>query len=168
MLAKNIEEPLYKHLAEVYAKTEKKVKKRIFFAINSIDKLPPIEAFDKKENNLLIVDDMICESEKELKKIEEFWIRGRKDSITMCFLSQNYVSTPKIIRRNSNYTIIKRLGAVRDLKLVLSDYKFGQTSDELFAMYERAVDGPFTNFFLIDLDTTDPALRFRRNFDPLQ
>jgi hypothetical protein len=42
-----------------------------------IDLIPEMETFDKGYNHLLIFDDIICESHKNQKLIEENFIRGR-------------------------------------------------------------------------------------------
>ena len=164
LLAKNLDEPLYKYLIDAYRALEKKEKVRILLAISDLKDMPCLSDFDPKENNLLIVDDFVCDSPKELKKLDEYWIRGRKNSITMMFLSQSYFDTPKIIRKNSNYIIIKKIGNPKDLKRILSEYKLGINDQTLETMYHQAVSGDFTNFFMIDLATTEDRLKFRTNF----
>lgn len=168
LLAKNLEEPLYKHLIDVYRKLEKKYKTKILLAITDINDLPPINQFDPKQNSLLIVDDMICENPKLLAKVEEFWIRGRKAGITMIFLSQSYFQTPKNIRKNSNYVIIKKIGNPKDIGRILSEYSLGVDKKQLEGAYHAAIDGDFTSFFLIDLVTNKDELKFRKNFGPVQ
>lgn len=166
LCAKDLEEKLYVHLSETFQLIEKKLKKRMFLAIDNIQDLPDIDEFDPKMNHLLIIDDMICENKKLLAKVEEFWIRGRKKGITMMFLSQDYVSTPKLIRRNSNYIIIKKLNTLRDLKLILSDFQLGVSREQLLQLYNKAVSGDFTNFFMIDVNANEVKWRFRKNFAP--
>lgn len=167
LLAKNLDEPLYKHLIETYRKLEKRHKTSIILAINDLKDLPGVDDCNPKENTLFICDDFICEAPKLLKKVEEFWVRGRKNGVTMAFLSQSYFDTPKMIRKNSNYIIIKRIGNPKDLKRILSEYKLGIDDDQLEQLYTNAMNrGELTDFFMIDLETTDPQLRFRSNFSP--
>jgi hypothetical protein len=45
--------------------------------LEGIDSIPEMEMFDKRDNHLLIFDDMICESHKAQKPIQEYFIRGR-------------------------------------------------------------------------------------------
>jgi hypothetical protein len=168
LLAKDTEEPLYKLLREKYAKVEKKTKEKMFFSIEDIKKLPPVESWEKCRNNLLIIDDQICESPKDLVRCEEYFVWGRKRGLTMIFLTQDYFATPKRVRRNSNVIIMKKLNTVRDMTLILKEFELGITKDQLKANYERACGhGTVTDFFLIDKDTTDPRLKFRKGFDPL-
>lgn len=165
LLAKDLEEPLYKHLIETYREAEKKLKRRIMLAITKISELPSIDDFNPDEDNLLICDDLICEAKTDLAKVEEFWIRGRKKSITMMFLSQGYYHVPKKIRQNSQYIIIKKIDTPKDLKALLREYALGGVEpQQLLQMYHQATDGDFTNFFMIDTLTSEPALRFRKNY----
>ena len=165
LLSKNLDEPLYKLLANAYHKIERKHKVKIFLAIDNIKDLPAIEDFNPNENSLLIVDDFICEKPILLKKVEEFWIRGRKHGITMAFLSQGYFDTPKMIRKNSNYIMIKKIGNPKDLKRILSEYQLDVTAPQIESMYKQALSrGKLTDFFMIDLATHDHSLKFRSGF----
>ena len=71
----------------------------------NLEKLPPINDLNTCKQTLIIFDDMVT----DLKKgpiISEYFIRGRKKSASILFLSQSYYNTPKIIRQNINYCII--------------------------------------------------------------
>jgi energy-coupling factor transporter ATP-binding protein EcfA2 len=167
LLAKDLEEPLYKHLIEAYRKVEKKNKCQILLAITDLKDLPSIDDFDPKENSFFVCDDFICDSAKDLAKVEEFYIRGRKKGISMAFLTQSYFDTPKKIRKNTNYIIVKKVGGAKDMKRILAEYKLNIGAPELERRYHHAVDGDMTNFFMIDNATTDERLRFRKNFAPM-
>jgi DNA replication protein DnaC len=165
LIAKNLEEPLYAHLIETYRRIERETKSRILLASTDLKDLPPLDELDVKENSLLIVDDFICEDPKDLRVVEEYWIRGRKQGLSMMFLSQSYFDTPKKIRRNSNYVIIKKLYNTPDLKRILKEYSIGLSVAQLEHLYDNAVAGSFTNFFMLDMNTNDPSLKYRRNFE---
>jgi hypothetical protein len=168
LLAKQLDQPLYKHLIEVYRKLEKKHKIQMLLAIDKIEDLPALTDFNPKENSFLIVDDFICESPKVLKQIEEYWVRGRHQGISMAFLTQSYFDTPKNIRKNSNYVMIKKVGNPKDLGRILREFTLGVTEPELKSLYMRALsDGKQTSFFMIDVDNFDPHMRFRANFAPM-
>jgi hypothetical protein len=51
--------------------------------------------------------------------MSEYYIRGRKKSCSIMFLSQSYHGTPKIIRQNINYLVILKLGGTRDINSIL-------------------------------------------------
>ena len=182
LLAKDLDEPLYKHVIDTYRALEKKHGVKILLAINSFDDLPDIDKDfppDPTENTLAIFDDLICESEKDLAKLKPWFTRGRKKEVTMCFLSQGFFDIPKLIRKNCNYVMLKQMDNEQDLKRIIREYAMGCTPKELTAMYQHALTGPYMDdslsdqevqhraFFMIDRSTTDPKLKYRANFDPI-
>ena len=167
LLAKHLDEPLYKHVIETYAKIEKKLKIKIILAITTAKDMPQVEDCNEKENTLLIVDDMICEDKKELAIIGKFWTQARKKGVSMAFLTQAYYAVPKIIRQNTQYILMKRIDTPRDLKAMLSECSLGVEMKELVNMYNYAMRGDsHTSFFMIDCQAPK-ELRFRANFDPI-
>lgn len=168
LLAKDLTEPLYKHLIETIGKVEKKYRIQMILAIDSIKDLPSPDDCDPKENTLMICDDLICEGKKDLDKVGAFWIRARKKGVSMVFLSQSYYSIPKLIRQNSSYVVIKRIETPKDLKAMLKEYSLGVDIEMLTKMYNHAMEGDsHTRFFMIDTTTDSKALRFRANFAPI-
>jgi hypothetical protein len=168
LLAKDLEEALYQHLIDTCRKVEKKHKIQMLLAISNIKDLPELADFNPKENTLLICDDFICDKAKDLAKLEEIFIRGRKRGVSPVFLSQSYFATPMMIRKNVTYIFIKQLAGMKDLKRILAEYQgVGVTAEQLLRMYEHAVQGDFRNFFLIEPDSKDKRYMFRKNFDPI-
>lgn len=169
LLAKDLEEPLYKHVINTYEKMEKKFKVKILLAISTVKDLPSVDDFNPTENSLLICDDLICEGKQDLAKVAAFWIRGRKKGISSVFLSQSYFCVPKLIRQNSGYVLIKKIDTPRDLSMLMKEYSLGVDAKQMNAMYQHALStgDPHTSFFMIDTVTSKKSLRFRANFEPL-
>jgi hypothetical protein len=168
ILAKNLEEKLYRKAIEYIQKIEKAQKRRILLAIDNIGDLPPLSAFKKEENTLLIVDDFVADNPKSLIPLNEIWLRGRKNSISPVFISQSYFDTPKIIRKNSDYVFIKELGNPMDLARIAKEYALGVTPKEIAAKYQRTLTGKVTDFFLIDRFNQNPSLKYRFGFQPME
>jgi hypothetical protein len=152
VITRDKSEPLYEYLED---KTKKQVK--IF---EGIDNIPPLSSFNKDDQHLVIFDDLVLD--KNQTKISEFYIRGRKKGISMCYLSQSFYKIPKVIRTNCNYFVILKLSGKRDLNLILSEFELGVTKDDLIRMYEYATKDKF-NMLLIDVEAPK-EFRFRRNF----
>ena len=169
LLAKHLDESLYKHLIETYRKIEKKMKVDMMLAIDDIRDMPTVSDCNEKENSLLIVDDMICENKKDLAKIESFWIAGRKKGVSMVFITQGYFHIPKKIRQNSQYVLIKKIDTPRDLKAILAECSLGIEPKELMKLYEHALaqGDPHTAFFMIDCETNKKSLKFRSQCNPI-
>jgi hypothetical protein len=79
-------------------------------------------------------------------------------------MAQNYTQIPKTVVRNINYFILFKLNDNFSIDNIIRNHNIGNVPKESFKnMYIRATSEP-RNFFLIDLKTTDPKLRYRHNF----
>jgi energy-coupling factor transporter ATP-binding protein EcfA2 len=156
IVCKNKEEPLYKFLAS-------KIKPEQFQIFEGIDEIPDLDSyFDKQLQNLVIFDDLVLEKDQSM--IEQYFIRGRKigKGISLCYLTQSYFATPKVIRLNCNYIFIKKLSSTRDLSMILNDFSLGIERDLLMKIYKFCT-AEKNDFLLCDLDAPMES-RFRRNF----
>jgi len=152
IITKNKQEPLYEWLED---KTKKTVK-----ILEGIENIPNLDKFNKEDQHIVIFDDLVLE--KDQKKMNEFYIRGRKKGISVCYLSQSFFKIPKVIRTNCNYFVILKLSGKRDLNLILSEFELGVSKDELIDMYEYATKDKF-NVLLIDVEAPKEK-KFRKNF----
>jgi energy-coupling factor transporter ATP-binding protein EcfA2 len=129
--------------------------------------LDDLRNFDDKNyygQTLLVVDDMCLEKNQEC--ISELYIRGRKicGGVSLLYLSQSYFKIPKTIRLQSDYIFILKVGAVRDLKMILSEYSLQATKQQLTNMYNYCCNSSqFGEFFLTDLKNTQDKT-YRKNF----
>lgn len=151
------EEPLYKALKESLPEVE---------IYTKIEDLPPLTDFDAtdKHEKLIVFDDFINLPKKDMKKINEYLTAGRKYHFTCFLMAQNYKEVPKTIIRNVNYFILFKLNDNVTIDSIIRNHNVGLIPKDRFkAMYVRATNEP-RNFFMIDLKTTEPRLRYRNNF----
>lgn len=166
LCVKDDQEPLYKWLTDKIRDVERKTGANILSVITDITKIPYVADLNREVNNLFIFDDLISEKDKLLKKVEEYYIRGRKMNASCMFLSQSYYSIPRVIRKNCYYIILKHIAQATDLKRILADYSQLDISfEKLNELYHDAIDGNQFSFFMIDLVTKDDNLKFRINYD---
>jgi ABC-type dipeptide/oligopeptide/nickel transport system ATPase component len=154
----NADEPLYKFLST-------KLKPEHLNIVEGYENIPRLEDLDKEIQHLVIFDDLVLE--KNQSAIEQYFIRGRKiaKGVSCIYLTQSYYGTPKVIRLQANYILMKKLSSTRDLVMVMKDCSLGLEKDELLQMYKFCtVD--HHSFLMIDMQT-DPENRFRRNFNEL-
>jgi len=147
------DEPLYQYLAD---KTKNAIK-----IYEDLNELKNINTYDKSENHLIVFDDLILT--KDQSKISEFFLRGRKHGVSLIYLSQSYYQIPKMIRLNSNYLVILKLGQKRNLNMIMSELSLGVTKDQLIKIYSFATKEKF-NVLMVDLDEPDVNKKFRKNF----
>ena len=153
IITKNKEEPLYDYL-------ESKVDTGLTIT-EGINSAPDLDEFDKKEQTLIVMDDLVLE--KNQKQLEQYFIRARKLNCSLVYLSQSYFSVPKMIRMNLNYLIIKRLNTLQDLFRMLREYSLGVSKEVLVDLYQHSIQDNKQDFLLVDLDS-EPKDRFRFNF----
>jgi len=153
IITKNKDESLYNYL-------ESKVDTGLSIT-EGIDSAPNLDEFDKKEQSLIVMDDLVLE--KNQKQLEQYFIRARKLNCSLVYLSQSYFGVPKMIRMNLNYLIIKRLNTLQDLFRMLREYSLGVSKDTLVDLYQHSIQDNKQDFLLVDLDS-EPKDRFRFNF----
>jgi DNA helicase HerA-like ATPase len=153
IITKHADEPLYNYL---------KLKSPQIAIKEGLASTPDINKFDKDLNHLIVYDDLVLS--KDLSIVENIYIRGRKCGVSCIFISQSYHGIPTIIRKNSNYMIILRLGSgKRELNMVLSEFGMGMTKEQLLAMYEDATSLKFVPL-IIHMDQPDRDLKFFKSF----
>jgi len=139
----------------------------LFIATNNIDDLPEIDKFDKNLNNLIIIDDFVGDSTKNLKKISNYFIRSRTFNTSIVFITQSYFEVPKIIRINTDYIVFKRTNDIDDLRMIIRKYFKGE-DDKIVNLYEKVMKLPGNeNFILFDLKSPEPSKRIRINWGKL-
>ena len=155
LCVKNSNEPLYNYL-----KTKIDSDRLHIYENGQVPSLSDYKTFNGQI--LMVFDDLVNEK-KAQEPITEWFIRGRKlaGGVSMCYLSQSYFKTPKTIRVNCNYIILKKLSSTRDLNMILGDYNLGIDRSVLLELYKYAIQNNGSLF--IDIDA-QPEDRFRRNF----
>jgi DNA polymerase III delta prime subunit len=153
---KNSDEPLYNYLKELIPSDQLTI-------LEGIENIPELDSFNKNENNLIVFDDLILD---DLKKIGSYFIRARKLNVSCIFISQTYYSNNKdfkIIRRNINYLIIKKVSSLKELNLIMREYSINISKEKFYKLYNE-ITKIFVNFLMIDCDANDD-FKFRLNFD---
>jgi hypothetical protein len=164
LIAKQLDQPLYKFLIEKLELAGSKLKQKVLIASEDIKDLPNPDDLNPNIQNLIIIDDMILE--KNLKPVEELYVRSRNKNCSVMFLSQSFHAIPKIIRLQSGYVMLRNIESKKDFKMMASNYELNRTSEELYKMYQKATSEPF-RFFTVDLVTTNPSLKFRAGYAPI-
>jgi len=129
IFCRNLDQPLYNYFIDKLKEVSSSAgvnEEDLFLASNTIDDLPEIDTFDKSVNNLVIIDDFVGDSTKNLKKIANFFIRSRTFNTSVVFITQSYFEVPKMIRINTDYILFKRTNDLNDLKLIIMKYFKGE------------------------------------------
>ena len=133
---------------------------------SDIVEFPDLKTFeeDKDHKKLIIFDDFINISSKEMTKIKEYFVAGRKFGFTCFAMAQNYKEVPKTIVRNINYFIIFKLNDNISINNIIRNHNIdGIDKDAFKDMYLSATEKPL-NFFMLDLKNPNKQYRYRQNF----
>ena len=152
---KSKDEPLYNYLGD-------KLKDNGIDIVEGLENLPDVDTFDKTVQSLVVLDDLVLE--KNQKQIEEFYIRARKKGCSLLYISQSYFLTPKTIRNNLTHIFIKQVSSLKNLTRIMSEYALGIDKKVFKDMYNLCTHNK-SDFLLVDLEASDPKMRFRKNLD---
>tara|TARA_R110000868_G_scaffold31179_2_gene114379 strand:+ start:1088 stop:1789 length:702 start_codon:yes stop_codon:yes gene_type:complete len=149
-------EPLYEFL-------EEKLKDKGLKITEGIENLPDLDKFDKEEQTLIILDDLVNEPARQQRPIADYFIRARKKNASLIYISQSFYAVPKIIRDNITYLIIKQVSSMKNLTMIARECSLGIDKKQLTEIYKDATKNK-QDFLMIDLEG-EPEERFRKNFD---
>jgi ABC-type dipeptide/oligopeptide/nickel transport system ATPase component len=153
---KNKDEPLYNYLEDKLGKKGLKI-------TEGLANLPDLDGFDKEQQSLIILDDLVNEPLKQQKQICDYYIRARKKNCSLIYISQSFYGVPKLIRDNINYLILKQVSSMKNLTMIAREYSLGIDKKALKDIYDAATEKK-QDFLLIDLEG-EKTERFRKNFD---
>ena len=98
------------------------------------------------------------------KKIQDFFISGRKSSFTVVALAQNYTSIPKVITRNCHYFFILKLNDNTTINNIIRNHNIYDVEKHKFrALYDDATKEPLS-FLMVDLRTKNMDEHLRKGF----
>jgi ABC-type dipeptide/oligopeptide/nickel transport system ATPase component len=158
VVTKNKDEPLYNYLEDKLGKDGLSIKE-------GITELPDLDALDKEQNNLIVLDDLVNEPTKQQRPVCDYFIRARKKNCSIIYISQSFYAVPKLIRDNISYLIIKQVSSMKNLTMICRECSLGIEKKELKRIYDDATQSK-QDFLLIDLEG-DKDERFRKNFDEI-
>ena len=121
----------------------------------------------KKRRVLIVFDDMIADminNNKLNPVVTELFIRGRKLTISIVFITQSYFKVPKDVRLNSIHFLIMKIPNKRELQQTALNHTSDIDFKDFMKIYKKYTKEPYS--FLVN-DTTLPSddpLRFRTNF----
>ena len=91
------------------------------------------------------------------------FIRGRKLSISLVFVTQSYFKVPKDVRLNSTNFFIMKIPNKRELQQIALNHSSDIDFKYFMKIYKKCTAGPY--YFLVNDATlaSDNPLRFRNN-----
>ena len=120
----------------------------------------------RKRKILIAFDDMtadIMTNKKFQAIIKELFIRCKKLSISLVFITQSYFSVPKDVRLNSTNCLIMKINSKRELQNIAINHSADIDYQDFIKIYRDCTKEPH-NILAIDtmLPASDPSI-FRKN-----
>ena len=114
--------------------------------------------YNKNRNKkvLIIFDDMIADimrSEKFKVIVKELFIRCRKLNISIVFISQSYLRTPKDARLNRTHFILMKIGNKKELKSIAEENSGHLEFKDFLKIYNYCTNKPYL-FIMLDTRPT--------------
>lgn len=152
IITRNKDEPLYNYLSELSDQIK---------IVEGLTNTPDLDKMDKNEQHLVVWDDLVLS--KDLTKVENYYLRARKFGCSVIFLSQLFYKIPNFIRQNSSYMVILKLGGKRNVNLLMSEFSYGLTKEQILGMYDYATNEKLSPF-IISIEEPDLDKKFRKGF----
>ena len=121
----------------------------------------------RKRKILIVFDDMIADimsNKKFPAAIKELFIRCRKLTILLIFITQSYFSVPKDVRLNSTHLIMK-INSRKELQNIAINHSADIDYKDFMRIYRECTKKPF-NVSTVDTTSASSSLRFRINLFP--
>jgi hypothetical protein len=150
IITRNKDEPLYNYLSEL----DEQIR-----VVEGLSETPDLDKFDKNSQHLVIWDDLVLS--KDLTKVENYYLRARKMGCSCIFLSQIFYKIPHFIRQNCSYLVILKLGGKRNVSLLLSEFSYGLSKDQILKMYDYATSDKLLPL-IISVEEPDLNKKFRK------
>ena len=130
--------------------------------------MPNLQELENKnmynKPKLIVFDDFINLSPKELKKIFQYIVSSRKYGCSCLLLAQEYTSVPKLIVRNINYIVLFRINDNISINNIIHNHNLNDIDKELLKkVYLLCTEVPL-NFMLLDFRSNDEKDRIRSKF----
>jgi len=135
-----------------------------------IQGLPDISEFSSLDNNLIILDDLMSECEKNLSVLNLFTIDSHHKNISVIFITQNLFSQGKYSRTislNSHYLIIFNNPRDKSQINTISRQLFPNKHSFFIEAFEDCVEKKSFGYIFVDLkQTTEGRNRVQTNIIP--
>jgi len=157
--ASTLDEPLYNAIRESSNKVE---------AYDNIDEMPNLEELEEKnmykKPKLIIFDDFLILSPKELKKVYKYIVSSRKYGCSCILMSQDYKGVNKLIVRNVNYIILFKINDNISINNILKNHNIIDVDKDVFKRAFMLCTHLPLDFMCLDFRSENPIHRIRHNF----
>jgi DNA polymerase III delta prime subunit len=107
----------------------------------------PDDYIGDKGHKLFICDDMVGKKQFAVN-IADWFVRGRKAGADMCFITQSFYDTDRLIRRSLSNLFLFPSSNKRELGMILREYPFLADYNTIVDRYKRLTKGDGPSSFM--------------------
>jgi hypothetical protein len=131
---------------------------------DNLSELVGNDALDKKYANLIVLDDFPIPSKSNKLKIAKLYTSCRHKNTSIITLSQMYFQLERSTRLNLSYAFIGNNGNKKELSLLTTELACELSHEQFKKMY-KLVHSEKYQMLMIDNETKDDRLKYRKNLD---
>ncbi|MCG8046492.1 MAG: hypothetical protein JAY66_12575, partial [Candidatus Thiodiazotropha taylori] len=148
---------LYKRWQPLYDIIKSAIAPKVEFVQGIPKDLDDDDYFDPRQNNLLILDDMMSTAGKDKRVTDLFTEGSHHRSLSIISINQNlYATKDPTQRRNCHYMILYDNPVDKSMMFALARQMFPQNTDQFMKCFEKAAKRPY-GFLFLDLKPFTPA-----------
>jgi len=158
---------LYNHLLHLQEALKRKGMKKNSIVMaweDNLSNLVSNDDLDKKYANLIVLDDFPLPTKTQQKKIGELYCSCRHKNSSIITLSQMYFQLPRSLRLNLSYAFIGNNSNKKELALLSNELACDISTSQFKRLY-NLIHGEKFNMLMIDNETKDQRLKYRKNLD---
>lgn len=132
-----------------------------------------LKKVSKNKKNLILCDDIQELDEKNMRKANTLFVKGRHHNISVIWLGQDYYKTPKRARGSANLFVFFKINSGRELGRIHAEVCGDMTRENFEKLFRDATEedenDPNSKYgcLVIDTEQKKDYLRYRRNFKQL-
>ena len=136
---KDKEERLYQELFGKMKYIESVLKRKIFVILNSPEELERIK-FNKKYNNVLVMDDFVNMQRECWRIVADFClVYARHNNVSVIFITQSFFDVPIKIRKNVDVGVLKSINNQQEAKTICRNWNSTDIDNKLLYRIQREV-----------------------------
>lgn len=173
IFSRHLEQPKYVYLKNYFDAMDNLLEKdynikhkTIELFEETLDNIPILDELDTKHKKLFVFDDFNIMTKKQESLINDYFTRCRHKNCSIIFIGQIYFLIPRAVRLNLSHIILFNNGNNKEISLLYNELGSDLTKEQFKKMYLEATS-PKYNFLLIDKNTDDIMLKYRKNFNEI-
>lgn len=128
-----------------------------------------LKKFNRNLTNLIFIDDMQELDEKQQRKMNDIWCRGRHHNVHPIGIFQSYFRIPQRARNSTSHFIFFKINSVREIDRIWRECAADIPQEEFRNIILDCINdttNPFA-FLSIDMFEKEKCLRYRKNLNQL-